>query len=169
MKISTVKKNGVTPKTIETIALLIPQIPWPSRRQAMAEVTTMLLDGKARVAEEVFGWGRSTVELGMNELRTGISCINDLSSRRKPKSEEKYPEMLADIHSIMEPECHADPQLRTTLSYTNMSASAVRKSLLAKGWKEEEVPCLRTMSELLNRQGYRLRAVEKAKVKKKSS
>jgi len=132
MKISTAEKNGVTPKTIETIGLLVAQIPWPSRRQAMAEVTTMLLDGKPRVAEDVFGWSRSTVELGMNELRTGISCVNDLSNRRKQKTEEKYPEMLADIHSIMKSECQADPQLRTTLAYTNMSASAVREALLAK-------------------------------------
>lgn len=169
MKISTAKKNGLTPQIIETISLLVGRVPWPSRRQAMAEVTTMLLDSKPRIAEDVFGWSRSTVELGINELKTGISCVNDLSRRRKPKTEEKYPKMLADIHSIMEPECQADPQLRTTLSYTNLSASAVRKALLEKGWTEEQVPCLRTVSELLNRQGYRLRAVEKTKVKKKTS
>jgi len=167
MKISTVKKNGVTPQIIETIALLVARIPWPSKRQAMAEVSTMLLDGKPRIAEDVFGWNRSTVELGINELRTGISCINDLSSRCKPKTEEKYPEMLADIRSIMESECQADPQLRTTLSYTNMSASAVRKALFEKGWTEEQLPCLRTISELLNRQSYRLRTVMKTKVQKK--
>ena len=101
----------MTPQIIEAIALLVARIPWPSNRKAMAEVTTLLLDGKPRIAEDVFGWKRSTVELGMNELRTGISCINDLSSRCKPKTEDKYPETLADIHSIMEPECHADPQL----------------------------------------------------------
>ena len=54
----------------------------------MAEVTLALLDSKARTAEEVFGWGRSTVELGLKELRSGIVCINDLSKRRKPTSEE---------------------------------------------------------------------------------
>lgn len=167
MKISTAKKNGLTPQIIKTIALLVRRIPWPSRRLAMAEVTMMLLNGSSRIAEDVFGWGRSNVELGMNELRTGITCINDISNRRKPKTEEKYPEIIADIHSIMEPETHADPQLRTTLSYTNMSASAVRKALLVKGWTEEQLPCLRTISELLNRQGYRLRTVAKTKVQKK--
>ena len=167
MKISTVEKNGVTPEIIETISFLVKMTPWPSKRQAMAKVANMLFDGKSRVSEDVFGWNRNTVELGKNELRTGISCINDLSNRRKPKAEEKYPEMLDDICSIMEPECHADPQLRTTLSYTNMTASSVLKALIEKGWTKEQLPGLRTISDILNRQGYRLRSVEKTKVQKK--
>ena len=75
--------------------------------------------------------------------------------------------MLDDICSIMEPECHADPQLRTTLSYTNMTASSVLKALIEKGWTKEQLPGLRTISDILNRQGYRLRSVEKTKVQKK--
>ena len=90
MKISTLEKNGIGPEVVETITLLVDRISWPSRRQAMAEVTTILLDGKPRVAEDVFGWSRVTVSLGMNELRTGIICNSDLSRRRKPKTEEKY-------------------------------------------------------------------------------
>lgn len=170
MRISTAKKNGVTEQTVEAINLLVAQIPWPARRQAMAQVTVTLLEGKPRVAEDVFGWGRSTVELGLNELRTGIICQNDLKNRRRPKTEEKFPEMLSDIHDIMEPESHADPQLRTTLYYTNMTASSVRQALIDdKGWPEEQVPGLRTISNILNRQGYRLRTVAKTKVQKKTS
>jgi hypothetical protein len=58
MKISTLEKNGIGPEIMELIPLLLDRIPWPSRRQAMAEVTTILLDGKPRVAEDVFGWSR---------------------------------------------------------------------------------------------------------------
>jgi hypothetical protein len=169
MKVAIVKKNGIGPEIIKTISFLIARIPWPSRRQAMAEVTVRLLDSKPRVAEDIFGWGRSTVKLGMNELRTGIVCLNDISKRRKPKTEEKYPEMITDIHNILEPESHADPQLRTTLPYTNMTASAVRKALLEGGWSKDKVPSVRTMSDILFRQGYRLRTVVKTKVQKKTS
>ena len=169
MKISTVEKNGITPDVIETVLCLIPRIPWPERRQAMAEVTHRLLDGKPRVAEEVFGWGRATVEIGMNELRTGIVCLNDISARHKPRTEDKYPEMLNDIREIMAPESHADPHLRTTLAYTDMTAAAVRDALLSKGWSEEQVPAVRTLSEILLRQGYRLRSVAKTKVQKKTN
>jgi len=33
-----------------------------------------------KVAEEVFGWNRATVELGMHECRAKILCVNDLST-----------------------------------------------------------------------------------------
>jgi hypothetical protein len=167
MKISTLEKNGIRPEVMETISLLIDRIPWPSRRQAMAEVTTILLDGKPRVAEDAFGWSRSTVSLGMNELKAGIVCHNDLSKRRKPRTEEKQPKLLVDIQELMAPECHADPQLRTTLAYTNKTAASVCDALVAKGWSPETVPSVRTMSDILMRLGYRLRSVAKTKVQKK--
>jgi hypothetical protein len=167
MKISTLEKNGIGPEVMETISLLIDRIPWPSRRQAMAEVTTILLDGKPRVAEDTFGWSRFTVSLGMNELKTGIICHNDLSLRRKPKTEEKHPKLLVDIQELMAPECHADPHLRTTLAYTNKTAASVCDALVAKGWSPEIVPSVRTMSDILMRLGYRLRSVAKTKVQKK--
>lgn len=168
MKKSTVEKNGITPEVIETVRSIVKKVPWPERRQSMAQVTINLLDSKPRVAEEVFGWGRATVELGMNELRTGIRCLGDISNRHRTRTEDIYPEMLHDIHAIMEPECQADPHLRTNLAYTNMSASAVRKALLSKGWSKEQVPTERTISDMLNRHGYVLRPVAKTKVQKKT-
>lgn len=169
MKVSVLDRHGIKPEVIETIAAVMAFIPWPARRRAMAEVTTRLLEAKPRVAEDVFGWGRATVELGMHERRTGIRCQNDLSLRRKPKTEEKYPQLLEDIHEIMRPQCQADPQLRTTLAYTNLSAAAVRGALLAKGWSEEQLPAVRALSNILLRQGYRLRSVIKTKVQKKTN
>lgn len=167
MRVSVLDRHGIKPEVIETIASLIALIPWPARRQAMAEVTIRLLEAKPRVAEQVFGWSRRTVELGMHEQRTGIRCQNDLSLRRKPKTEEKFPQLLDDIGAIMAPQCQADPQLRTTLAYTNLSAAAVRGALLAKGWTEERLPAVRALSNILLRQGYRLRSVIKTKVQKK--
>jgi hypothetical protein len=91
----------------------------------MGDVTMTLLDSKARVAEEVFGWSRSSVSLGfINEFRCGIVCVNDLSDRYKPKSEKKHPGLLADIRKLLEPSSQAEPRLRTTLLYTNMTAQS---------------------------------------------
>jgi hypothetical protein len=59
------------------------------------------LDGKPRVAEDVFGWGRSTVTVGVKEFQTGLVCVNDITPRLKPKTEEKYPELLTEIRNIM--------------------------------------------------------------------
>ena len=167
MKTPTVIRNGVTPQMIKSIGRLVDMISWPVRRSAMGDVIISLLDGKSRVAEDVFGWNRSTAELGMNELRTKILCVNDLSDRRKPRAEEKEPKLLADISEIMEPHSQSESRLRTILLYTNMTAKAVYKALLLKGWSEEALPTLQTISNILNRHGYRLRAVEKTKVQKK--
>jgi hypothetical protein len=167
MKQSLLERKQIPEYAVELAGRLVKRVAWPERRQAMAEVTLALLDGKARTAEEVFGWGRSTVELGLKELRAGIVCVNDLSKRRKPKSEEKHPKLLANIRLIMDPNSQAQSHLRTPLSYTNMTAKAVRAALLENGSLEAELPGVRTLSNILNRQGYRLRRVEKSRVQKK--
>ncbi len=130
MKTLTLIRNEVSPQMVDLLARLVDLIPWPVRRSAMGDVTMSLLDGKPRVAEDVFGWGRATVELGMNEFRTKILCANDLSTRHKPKAEDKDPRLLADIIEIMDPHSQSEPRLRTTLLYTNMTAKAVYDALV---------------------------------------
>lgn len=61
-----------------------------TKREYIATITIELLDGNARKAERVFGWGRATVKKGMRELATGIKCIDDYSARGNKKTEEKY-------------------------------------------------------------------------------
>ena len=167
MKTSTLTQHSISPEVVELISRLVASIPWPSRRQAMGDVAVSILEGRARVAEEIFGWGRAGVVVGINEFKSGIVCVNDLSARRKPKIEDKAPELLADIQTIMEPQSQAEPRLRTTLLYTNMTAQAVHDALLAKGWTEDSLPTVRSISNILNRQEYRLRTVAKTKVQKK--
>jgi Rhodopirellula transposase DDE domain len=167
MKPTTLARNGVSAQTVELISRLVESIPWPDRRRAMGDVTASLLDGKPRVAESVFGWSRYAVEVGIHEARSGISCVNDLSARLKPRVEDKHPDLLADIQSIMEPHSQSEPSLRTTLLYTDMTARAVHEALVQKGWSAPRLPGVRTISNLLNRQDYRLRTVAKARVQKK--
>jgi len=167
MKTSTVVRNAVSQQLVDLIIRLVDMIPWPMKRSAMGDVTMSLLDGKPRVAEDVFGWGRATVELGMNESRSGIICVNDLSVRQKPRVEERNPKLLSAIVEILTPRSHAERTLRTTYAYTDMTAKAVYGFLLEKGWTEDELPTVRTIANLLNRHEYRLRTVTKAKVQKK--
>jgi hypothetical protein len=167
MKTSILVRNGVSTQIIDLLSRLVDLIPWPLRRQAMGDVALSLLEGRHRVAEDVFGWSRSAVQLGMHEFRTSISCLNDLSTRRKPKSEEKDPKLLDTIREIMEPQSQAEPRLRTALLYTNMTAQAVYDALLEKGWSKETLPTVRTISTILLRHDYRLRTVAKTKVQKK--
>lgn len=167
MKTTTLERNGVSTEMVSLISRLVDKIPWPARRCAMGDVTLLLLDGKHRVAENVFGWRRSAVKVGINEFQTGIACVNDISARLKPKTEEKNAKLLAEIHAIMEPRSESESGLRTTLLYTNMTAKAVYDALVGKGWSTESLPTVRTISNILNRQDYRLRTVAKTKVQKK--
>jgi hypothetical protein len=169
MKSSTLARKGVSTETVELVGRLISLIAWPARRGAMGDVTMALLDGKHRVAEDVFGWNRRTVELGMHEYQTGITCVNDITARGQKKTEDKHPRLLAEIQAIMEPHSESESSLRTTLLYTNMTAKAVREALMQKGWSEQSLPSVRTLSNLLNRQNYRLRTVAKSKVQKKQT
>ena len=169
MKTSTLERNGVSPELVDLIGRLIDLIAWPQRRRAMGDVTIALLDSKQRVAEDVLGWNRRAVELGIHEHHTGIACINDITARGKPKTEDKYPKMLVEIQAIMEPQSESESSLRTTLLYTNMTANTVREALVQKGWSEADLPSVRTISNLLNRQNYRLRTVAKSKVQKKQT
>ena len=167
MKTSTLVRNGISKELVDLISRLIDLIPWPARRCAMGDVTLSLLDGKHRVAEDVFGWGRSVVEVGIKEFQTGISCVNDISQRLKPKTEVKKPELLVEIRNIMEPHSESESHLRTNLLYTNMTAEAVYDALVEKGWSAESLPTVRTISNILLRNNYRLRTVAKTKVQKK--
>jgi|GEM_PF-1696510 hypothetical protein len=49
-----------------------------------------------------------------------------------------------------------------------MTAQSVYNALLAEGWHEELLPAVRTISNILNRQKYRLRTLQKTKVEKNS-
>jgi hypothetical protein len=97
MQTSVLNRNGITPEISGLITRLVSLIPWPVRCQAMGDVVLTILDGKPRVAENEFGWSRSTAALGIKEFESRIVCVNDLSERHKPKSEEKHPELLASI------------------------------------------------------------------------
>ena len=80
MKTSTLVRNGVSAEVVGLVSRLIDLIPWPVRRRAMGDVALSLLDGKHRVAEDVFGWSRSTVEIGIKEFQSDLLCVNDISA-----------------------------------------------------------------------------------------
>lgn len=137
------------------------------RRQFQAEVARQYCQGSARQAERTFGWGRDAVETGLNELRTGIRCGEDFSGRGRHKTEEQQPALVGQIHAIVEPKSQADPKFQTPLAFTRITAAAVRKQLVA--WassSQQRVPAERTVHDILNRLGYRLRRVCKTKPQK---
>jgi transposase len=123
------------------------------RRLFQAEVATELCGGSARQAERRFGWGRDTVETGLNELRHGMRCRENFAARGRRRSEEKDPPLAADIRAIVEPHTHADPELKSARRYTNLSVAEVRAALINNGYGAEQLPRERTMRDILNKTG----------------
>jgi Rhodopirellula transposase DDE domain len=138
------------------------------RRLFMAEVATELCAANSRQAEVRFGWGRETVEKGLHETRLGIQCLENFTARRRRRSEEKNPQLAADIRAIVEPHTQADPELKSSRRYTNLSAAEVREALIAKGHVAEELPKERALRDILNRMNYRLKRIQKGKPLKKT-
>jgi hypothetical protein len=138
------------------------------RRQFQAEVATELCGGSPRRAERRFGWGRDTVETGLHELRHGVRCLENFTARGRRRSEQKDPQLAADIRAIVEPHTYADPELKSPRRYTNLTAAEVRAALIDQGYLEEELPSERTMRDILNRMNYRLKRIQKGKPLKKT-
>src|SRR5271166_4365494 len=138
------------------------------RRLFQAEVTIQLCGGSARLAERRFGWARDTVEKGLHESHKGMRCLENFVARGRRRSEDKDPQLAADIRAIVEPYTYADPELKFQRRYTNLSTAEVRDALIAKGYSDAELPSERTMREILNRMNYRLKRIEKGKPLKKT-
>src|SRR5512140_3439834 len=138
------------------------------RRLFQAEVTTALCGGCARQAERRFGWGRETVEKGLHELQHGLRCLENFAARGRQRSEQKDPQLAADIRAIVEPHTYADPELKSSRRYTNLTAAEVRAALIDQGYLEEALPSERTMRDILNRMNYRLKRIQKGKPLKKT-
>jgi Rhodopirellula transposase DDE domain len=138
------------------------------RRLFMAEVATELCDGRARQAERRFGWGRQTVEKGLHESRSGMRCLEDFAARGRQRSEDKGPQLAADIRAIVGPHSYADPELQSERRYTNLTAAEVLAALVQRGHAQAALPSERTMRDILNRMNYRLKRIQKGKPLKKT-
>ena len=124
--------------------------------------------GNPLIAEAVFGWGRQTVALGLAESRSGIICLGAQAtfSGRK-RWEEQHPQVAQALRQLADAHAQQDPTFRTSLTYTRLTAQAALQALREQGYSEEQLPSPSTMAEVLNRLGYRLRKVVKAKPQKK--
>jgi hypothetical protein len=139
-----------------------------TRRRFQAEMANTFCGGSARLAETTFGWGREAVHTGLNELRTGIRCLDDVASRGRATTEDRHPEVEDHIRRLVDPHAQADPKFQTPFAYTRITARAVREALLAIPELAGKVPTRQTVGDILNRLGYKLRRVLKARPRKKS-
>jgi len=159
---------SLSPSQIADLRLAASKLTGPKRRAFEAEMTVKYCGGNPLMAQAIFGWGRQTVALGLAERRTGIMCLGAQSafSGRK-RWEERHPPAAQALRQLAEAHAQQDPTFRTSLTYTRLTAQAALKVLNEQGYSAEHLPSPSTMAEVLNRMGFRLRKVVKAKPQKK--
>jgi hypothetical protein len=139
------------------------------RRLFQAEVCLSLCEGNAREAESRFGWGRETVSKGIKEYQSGIRCVENFRARGRRRREERDPKLAEDVRAVVSPHSYADPELKSSRRYSNLTAREVREALVRdKGYRERDLPAERTMRDILNRMNYRLKRVVKGKPLRKT-
>ena len=160
--------KSLTPSQIEDLRLAASKMNGVERRSFQAEMALKYCQGRARLAETLFGWGRQNIEVGLAEKRTGITCVGLQSTFSGAKRwEEKQPEVALSLQQLAEFHAQQDPTFKTSLAYTRLTAASALKELKEQGFSQDQLPGASTMAQVLNRMGYRLRKVVKAKPQKK--
>jgi hypothetical protein len=153
---------------IEDLRLAASQMSGADRRAFQAEMTLKYCAGSARLAKTVFGWSPEAVRVGLAEKRTGLVCYGAQSAYSgRPRWEDEHPEVARVLIELAEAHAQQDPTFCTTLAYTRLTAEAALSALRERGFSDDQLPSPSTMAEVLNRLGYRLRKVVKAKPLKK--
>lgn len=160
--------RDLTQEQIVDIRLAASKMSLSQRREFMAEMSLKYCDGSSRLTETTFGWSRHAVETGLGEKRTGIPCVglqSNLSGNRP--WEEKHPQIAEFLCQIAENQSQQEPTFQSSIAFTRLTAKSALYALKEAGFNDEDLPSLSSMAEILNRLGYRLRKVLKAKPLKK--
>ena len=140
-----------------------------SRRLFMARTVKELGPGGQRRAERDLGWSRVTIRKGTHELESGFQCLDAFSARGRKHVEDHLPHLLSDIKALVDSQSQTDPQFRTARLYTRLSAAEVRRQLIAqKGYTDDALPTVQTLTTKLNALGYYPKKVAKSQPQKKS-
>jgi hypothetical protein len=136
------------------------------RRRYIADTVTTLALGQ-RQAQLLFGWGRDTIRKALRERRAGITCVDAFATRGRKPVEDHLPRLLDDIRDLVRDHCQTDPTFQTTRLYCRLTAAEVRRQLIRrKGYTDEQLPCIQTLTTKLNALGFRLRKVVKCRPQK---
>ena len=140
-----------------------------ARRIFMARTVKELGPGGQRRAERELGWSRVTIRKGTHELASGFTCLAAFTARGRQPVEAHLPTLLPAMKAIVDSQSQADPQFRTTRLSTRLSAAEVRRQLIAqKGYTDDVLPTVQTLTTKLNALGYSPKKVAKSQPQKKS-
>jgi transposase len=159
---------NITPEVRDLILRTAKSFPLGARRRRYMADTVESLGLGQRQAQQLFGWGRDTIRKALHERRCGMTCVDAFGGRGRKPAEVHLPRLLDDIKDIVKDHVQTDPTFQTTRLYCRLTAPEVRRQLIArKGYTDEQLPSLQTLSLKLNGLGFRLRKVAKCRPQKK--
>ncbi len=162
------QNNSLTESQIEDLRLAAGKMSGAKRRAFQAQMCEKYCGGSGRKAEAIFGWGRKNVQVGLEEQRSGINCLGLQSVYSGAKRwSEKQSSAAQALREIAEAHAQQDPSFTTSIADTRLTAAEASAQLRNQGFESEQIPAPSTMAVILNRMGYRLRKVVKAKPQKK--
>jgi transposase-like protein len=138
-----------------------------ARRMYLGQLALDLGSGGKSLVSKELGISRQTLRKGIREAQSGQAQEDKFSKRGRKPLEEKYPELLEAIKEIVDGASQTDPKFTSTRLYTRLSANEVRKQLIKRGYKEEELPTNQTILNKMQGLGYKRKKVAKTKPKKK--
>ena len=157
-------KQELTPEVKNIIQIAVGLLKGAARRLFMASVVAQMGRGGQWWAAQELGWNRDLIRKGLHELKSGMTCVDAFSSRGRKRWEDRQPGLAQDIRAIVDAHCQTDPTFRTTRLYRRLTAKEVRRQLLEdKGYAPGQVPCERSMRDLLATLGFHPRKVVKSK------
>jgi hypothetical protein len=84
----------------------------------------------------------------------GLSELMRTPCEADKRNEAHVPNLLSDITAILDGQSQADPQFRTARLYTRLTATEVRRQMIAqKGYSKDELPTAESISTKLNELG----------------
>ena len=148
----------------ETVSLLRGS----QKRVALGRLSRDLGRGGQVLVARTFKVSRNTIRKGVREWESGVAIVDKFHERGRLLAEEKLPDLLVDIQSIIDGQSQTDPSFKTEKLYTRLTVKEIRKQLIReKGYTAEELPTHQTINSKVNQLGYTLKKVKKAKPFKK--
>jgi hypothetical protein len=116
--------------------------------------------GGIAIVERATGMSRTTIRAGRDEFRAGIQNVEVVRVRRpgggRPRLEERHPDLLAELESLMEPVTHGDYE--SPLRWTSRGVRQLAAELTDRGKRISA----QKVGQLLNALGYRVNGMPKA-------
>ncbi len=66
----------------------------------------------------------------MSELKSGITCVDNVSARGRKSRENRLPRRKEDIKTIVDSQSQTDPSFKSNRLYPRLTAKQVREQLI---------------------------------------